>query len=118
MKNGVDNFTAERVAGLRKNIDFSDIPEIKDFSGGHLRNWKPAKKEEVKTEKSKKEQLVNFKLPIDKYEEYKKMFGAEGFSFSKGNRMCLDFILREIRDGNLELTESGFRKTASGRVGR
>lgn len=76
------------------------------------------KKEEVKTEKSKKEQLVNFKLPIDKYEEYKKMFGAEGFSFSKGNRMCLDYILREIRDGNLELTESGFRKTASGRVGR
>ena len=69
-------------------------------------------------EKSKKEQLVNFKLPIDKYEEYKKMFGAEGFSFSKGNRMCLDYILREIRDGNLELTESGFRKTASGRVGR
>lgn len=76
------------------------------------------KKEEVKVEKSKKEQLVNFKLPIDKYEEYKKMFGAEGFSFSKGNRMCLDYILREIRDGNLELTESGFRKTASGRVGR
>ncbi len=76
------------------------------------------KKEEVKAEKSKKEQLVNFKLPIDKYEEYKKMFGAEGFSFSKGNRMCLDYILREIRDGNLELTESGFRKTASGRVGR
>lgn len=76
------------------------------------------KKEEVKTEKSKKEQLVNFKLPIDKYEEYKKMFGAEGFSFSKGNRMCLDYILREIRDGNLELTESGFRKTAFGRVGR
>lgn len=76
------------------------------------------KKEEVKTEKSKKEQLVNFKLPIDKYEEYKKMFGAEGFSFSKGNRMCLDYILREIRDGNLELTESGFRKTLLSRVGR
>lgn len=42
MKNGADNFTAERVAELRKNIDFSDILEIKDFSGGHLRNWKPA----------------------------------------------------------------------------
>lgn len=76
------------------------------------------KKEEVKSEKAKKEQLVNFKLPVDKYEEYKKMFGAEGFSFSKGNRMCLDYILREIRDGNLELTESGFRKTISARVGR
>ena len=32
MKNGADNFTAERDAELRKNIDFSDIPEIKDFS--------------------------------------------------------------------------------------
>ena len=38
MKNGADNFSAERIAELRKNIDFSDIPEIKDFSGGHLRN--------------------------------------------------------------------------------
>lgn len=44
MKNGASSFTAERVAELRKNIDFSDIPEIKDFSQGHLRNWKPAKK--------------------------------------------------------------------------
>lgn len=44
MKNGADNFTAERVAELRKKIDFSDIPEIKDFSNGQLRNWKPAKK--------------------------------------------------------------------------
>ena len=76
------------------------------------------KKEEVKVEKSKEEQLVNFKLPKNKYEEYKKLFGAEGFSFAKGNRMCLDFILREIKDGNLELTESGFRKTLSSRVGR
>ena len=46
------------------------------------------------------------------------MFGAAGFSFSKGNRMVLDFILREIKDGTLELTESGFRKTTLGRVGR
>lgn len=44
MKNGANNFTAERVEELRKNIDFSDIPEIKDFSNGHLRNWKPVKK--------------------------------------------------------------------------
>ena len=44
MNNGAANFTAKRVVKLRKNINFSDIPEIKDFSGGHLRNWKPAKK--------------------------------------------------------------------------
>lgn len=44
MNNGANNFTAERVAELRKNINFSDIPEIKDFSSRHLRNWKPAKK--------------------------------------------------------------------------
>ena len=44
MKNGVDNFTAERIAKLRQNIDFSDIPEIETFSDGHLRNWKPIKK--------------------------------------------------------------------------
>ena len=44
MKTGVNNFTAERVAELRKNIDLSDIPEVTDFSQGHLRNWKPQKK--------------------------------------------------------------------------
>ena len=53
MKNGAANFTDERVAKLRKNIDFSDIPEIKDFSGGHLRNWKPAKK------------TVSFRIDLD-----------------------------------------------------
>lgn len=44
MKNGANSFTADRIAELRRNIDLSDIPEIKDFSQGHLRNWKPAKK--------------------------------------------------------------------------
>lgn len=73
---------------------------------------------EEKKEKSKDLQLVNFNLPKDKYEEYKKMFGKEGFSFARGSRMCLDYIMREIQDGNLELTESGFRKTLSARVGR
>lgn len=77
-----------------------------------------SKTEKIKEEKSKEEQLVNFKLPKDKYEAYKKMFGAAGFSFSKGNRMVLDFILREIKDGTLELTESGFRKTTLGRISR
>ena len=27
-------------AELRKNVDLSDIPEIQDFSQGHLRNYK------------------------------------------------------------------------------
>ena len=37
MSDGVGTFTAERVAELRKNIDFSDSPEITDFSGFWLR---------------------------------------------------------------------------------
>lgn len=44
MKNGASNFTAERVAELRKNIDLSDIPEITDLTGFQLKNWKPIKK--------------------------------------------------------------------------
>ena len=38
MNNGVNNFSAERVAVLRQNIDLTEIPEIKDFSKGYLRN--------------------------------------------------------------------------------
>lgn len=74
------------------------------------------KVEEEKKVKEKEVQLVNFNLPKAKYEEYKKMFGAEGFSFARGTRMVLDFVLREIQDGNLELTESGFRKTLLSKV--
>ena len=36
MSNGAKTFTPERVAELRKHIDFSDIPEITDFSEGWL----------------------------------------------------------------------------------
>lgn len=56
MKNGASSFTPERVAELRKHIDFSDIPEITDFSGFHLRNWKPAKK------------AISFRIDIDNLE--------------------------------------------------
>lgn len=56
MKNGVSNFTAKQIAELRENIDFSDIPEIKDFSQGHLRNWKPVKKP------------VSFRIDLDNLE--------------------------------------------------
>ena len=46
MNNGANSFTAKRMEELRKNIDFTDIPELtkKDFSEGHLKNWKPLKK--------------------------------------------------------------------------
>ena len=44
MKSGADNFTPERIEELRKSIDFSDIPEIRDLSKGHLRNCRPMKK--------------------------------------------------------------------------
>ena len=44
MKNGANNFTTDRITQLLKNINLSDIPEIKDFSSGHLKNWKPLKK--------------------------------------------------------------------------
>lgn len=44
MKSGAGNFTPDRIEELRKEIDFSDIPEIMDFSKGHLRNCKPLKK--------------------------------------------------------------------------
>jgi len=55
MKTGANNFTAERVAELRKNIDLTDIPEIKEeeFSQGHLKNWKPQKK------------AVSFRIDLD-----------------------------------------------------
>lgn len=38
MRNDAGSFTDEREAELRKNIDLSDIPEIKNFSDGRLRN--------------------------------------------------------------------------------
>ncbi len=77
-------------------------------------------KKEVETRKepSKEEQLVNFKLPKSKYEEYKKMFGAAGYSFSKGTRMILDYIYSEVQCGNIEIRESGIKQSLSARVGR
>ena len=52
------------------------------------------------------------------YEEIKKVFGGAGYSFAQGSRMTFDYILSEIADGNIEIRESGFRKTLSARVGR
>ena len=46
MNNGANSFTTKRIEELRKNIDFTDIPELteKDFSEGLLKNWKSLKK--------------------------------------------------------------------------
>lgn len=78
MKNGASNFTAKRVAELRENIDFSDIPEIKDFSDGHLRNWKPAKKP------------VSFRIDLDNLEWVQ----SEGV---KGYQKKMNSVLRWAR---------------------
>lgn len=66
MSNGADNFTSERIAELRKNIDFSDIPEINDFSNGRPRNWKPAKKS------------VSFRIDLDNL-EWLQSTGVKGY---------------------------------------
>ncbi len=66
MKNGVSSFTDEKITALRKNINFSDIPEIKDFSSGHLRNWKPVKKP------------VSFRIDLDNL-EWVQSVGEKGY---------------------------------------
>ena len=66
MKNGANGFTPERIEQLRKNVDFSDIPEIKDFSRGHLRNWKPAKK------------AMSFRIDLDNL-EWLQSAGVKGY---------------------------------------
>lgn len=63
-------------------------------------------------------QAVNFSMSKPMYEELKKVFGGAGYSFAQGCRMAFDYILSEISEGNLEVRESGFRKTLSARVGR
>ena len=66
MNSGAGNFTAERVEELRKNIDLSEIPEIQDFSAGHLRNWKPAKK------------AMSFRIDLDNL-EWLQSVGVKGY---------------------------------------
>lgn len=78
MRNGANFFTAEKVAELRKSIDFSDIPEITDFSGGRLRNYTPKKKN------------ITCKIDIDVLDWLKK--GGKGY------QTRLNQILREAMD--------------------
>ena len=76
------------------------------------------KSQETKKEKSKDVQMLTLNVPKNQYDEYKKLFGSSGYSLAKGTRMCLDYIYREILNGNLELTESGLRETVSARLSR
>ena len=62
----INGFTPERIEQLRKNVDFSEIPEIKDFSCGHLRNWRPAKKS------------VSFRIDLDNL-EWLQSVGVKGY---------------------------------------
>lgn len=39
-----ETFTVEKIEELRKNIDFSDIPELTSMEGFVLKNFKPRKK--------------------------------------------------------------------------
>ena len=45
MNKDVNNFTPERIAEIRKNIDLSDIPEITDLSGGEFKIGNRKKKQ-------------------------------------------------------------------------
>ena len=76
------------------------------------------KSEETKKEKSKDVQMLTLNVPRNQYDEYKKLFGSSGYSLAKGTRMCLDYIYREIMNGNMELTESGLRETVLSRLAR
>lgn len=78
MKTGANNITSNKIEELRKKIDFSDIPEIKDFSEGHLRNWIPVKKP------------ISFRIDIDNLEWLK----SEG---DKGYQKRLNGVLRWAR---------------------
>ncbi|MBQ5472692.1 MAG: hypothetical protein IKJ59_13625 [Clostridia bacterium] len=76
------------------------------------------KETQTKKERNNETQAVNFNMSKSMYEELKKVFGGAGYSFAQGSRMTFDYILSEIADGNIEIRESGFRKTLSARVGR
>ncbi len=66
-----------------------------------------AQEEAVKTQK-----LVNFRISEGLYDEYRKFFGARGISLSRAIRMCLDYIVNEVKLGKLEISESGIRENA------
>lgn len=86
MKNGANNFTNERIEELRKNVDLSDIPEIKDFSSGHLKNWKPAKK------------AVSFRIDLDNL-EWLQSAGVKGY------QKKMNAVIRWAKQNNCPITK-------------
>lgn len=86
MKNGANNFTNERIEELRKNVDLSDIPEIKDFSSGHLKNWKPAKK------------AVSFRIDLDNL-EWLQSAGVKGY------QKKMNAVIRWARQNNCPIAK-------------
>lgn len=72
-------------------------------------------REVVKNDKEKIQSATIY-MPLSFYKEVKMFFSREGFSFSKGTIITLDYIMREIQDGNLELTPSGFRTTLKSKI--
>lgn len=77
-----------------------------------------ARSAESRKKKAREMQMLTLNVPRDRYEEYKRLFGGSGYSLAKGTRMCLDYIYRAIQSGDLELTESGIRESASSRLER
>lgn len=73
---------------------------------------------ESRKRKAGEMQMLTLNVPRDRYDEYKRLFGGAGYSLAKGTRMCLDYIFRAIQAGDLELTESGIRESASFRLKR
>lgn len=69
------------------------------------------REEEEKNQDLKKLHLVNFKLPYGDFLKYKNLFGGNGYSFSQGNRMILDWFYKEVEEGKLELSTCGIRET-------
>ncbi len=59
-------FTAKKVKELRENIDLSDVPEITDMTGFHLKNYKPVKK------------AISFRIELDNLDWLKRK-GEKGY---------------------------------------
>lgn len=86
MTNTVKPFTAERVAELRKNINFDDIPELteEDFARGYFKYGKPVKKP------------VSFRIDRDNL-EWLQSVGAKGY------QRRMNAVLRWAKQNNCPL---------------
>lgn len=92
-----------------------DLNDANDELGAALstigsREEEKNKKAEEKLESIRSQKLVNFRISEGLYDEYRKFFGARGISLSRAIRMCLDYIVNEVKIGKLEISESGIRE--------